>query len=920
MSAVMAEAPPISVAVALVVRDRSTVASTLAAVRRQVYETARVAIVGGESAGRHAADEEGVEWASTVAGLLEHLDPAFTHLWIVDSGAEPRPDALQALVFESERVDAAIAGSKLLDRDDPSRLVSVGIATDVFGTPYTGLDDGEIDAGQYDVVRDVAAVGGASMLVRRDLVRGIKGPDPILAPGASAIDLCQRARLRGGRIVVIPSSEVMVERRARPGWREEAGQLRAILKVYSPLTLLWAVPTLFLLGLIEAIVSPFLGRWTFFDWVRVWLWNLMHVGSTIRSRFIARHNRVAGDEELFRFQLRGSADLRTLFADVGQRLRDRLPGDETMTIADLGRELGQPAFVVGGFALAFAAVSTRTLWSGFPGVGYSLKLPESVSALLTSYAGGWNPGGFGSTDPLPPFTGLFGLVQVMTFSNPSLAAWLLIFGSFLLGTWGMTRLLRTWDIGPIAGTLAGLVLVAGPAARAVAAGTGLGTLVALGVLPWALRIPLSRWPGTGWGQIGRIAATGSITAILALASPLLLPVPFAALVLLALITPGTWSAWRSALVAGAGAVLAVPVLLPWLANADLLRYIAIGEAFWEPGVYLAVALGAAFVATILCAPKRLAQVTGWAGIAATVGALLARTGDYGPGREVELAGIAVASLGSAVVAGIALDLVRREELVTGWRRIVAGVGFLGAAAILVSTVLVILPGRAGLPNDQMEDAIGFTAAADGDPGSSRVLLVGPEDTLPGDSNDVLGAGYRVVSAPEPALWEVWLPRPDDADRALEEALTRLIEGESFRAGADLSPFGIRWVVFMGESPLQDVLAGQLDMVPLEGLHRTTFVSESDLAVRAVASDESEWRWRDNAYLADQPTQAEVVIAELADDGWGPDRQDAGWANSVSGEAGEIRFDPIQARRNQALVALGVFLLLPAMAWWGRRRR
>ena len=126
-----------------------------------------------------------------------------------------RPDALEALVYESERVDAAIAGSKLIAIEDTTKLLSVGVATDVFDTPYRGLDDGEIDAGQYDVVRDVAAVDVASMLIRRDIARGIGGLDPLLPPGAASIDVCQRARIVGGRVVVVPSSEVAVARRLR---------------------------------------------------------------------------------------------------------------------------------------------------------------------------------------------------------------------------------------------------------------------------------------------------------------------------------------------------------------------------------------------------------------------------------------------------------------------------------------------------------------------------------------------------------------------------------------------------------------------------------------------------------------------------------------------------------------------------------
>ena len=71
--------------------------------------------------------------------------------------------------------------------------------------------------------------------------------------------------------------------------------------------------------------------------------------------------------------------------------------------------------MVGALAVAFVAVATRTLWDGFPAVGYSLPLPASGVDLAGAYAGGWNPGGFGSTEPLEPFTALAGIVQTLSF-------------------------------------------------------------------------------------------------------------------------------------------------------------------------------------------------------------------------------------------------------------------------------------------------------------------------------------------------------------------------------------------------------------------------------------------------------------------------------------------------------------------------
>ena len=919
MSAAPAEAPPISVAVAIVIDDLDGLPATLSAVRRQVYEPSRVVIAGGDREARRVAGEADVEWVSSVATVLASIDATTSHVWILHSSAEPRPDALRSLVDEAERVEAGIAGSKLLDLNDPERLISVGVATDVFDSPYTGLDEGEIDAGQYDVVRDVAAVGGASLLIRRDLARGLRGPDPLMAPGAAAIDLCQRARLRGGRVVVVPSSEVLVPGDSADGWREEAGQLRAMIKVYSFMTLLWSLPTRFLVGLLGAIVAPFLGRWTLFSWMKAWAWNLVHLRSTVRGRKLARHHRTVGDTELFRFQLRGSADMRRLVGDVGVRLRERLPGDDRLTLVELGRDLRQPAIVVGVIALGFVLVASRTLWGGFPSVGYSLPLPDSGRDLVGAYAGGWNPAGFGSVEPLQPFLGLAGLVQSIFFDRGNLASGILIAGSLLAGVWGMTRLLRTWGVEAVPGMLAGLVLVAGPATRGIGAETGIGTIVALGALPWALRVPLARWPKSWRARTGRLTAVVWVSALLGAASPLLLLAPPAALLVLAVITPREPGPWRAVGLSVVGSAGGAALLVPWISTADLRRYVESGAAYWEPGMILAVALGIALVVALVTAPKRLAQIAGWGGVLTAGGALIARTADIGGGREVELAGTALAAFGSAVVIGCTLDVVRHVGKIGGWRRLLTGLGVIAAGAVAVSVVLVLLPGRAGLPSDELTKAVRFTAAATGDPMSSRVLLVGSPDELPGDARLVLGAGYRVVSAPEPALWEAWLPETAPVDEALDETLQVLIAGDSFRAGDLLAPFGIRWVIFLGDNPLRSVLDGQLDLVPLEGLAAPTFTSEAEDPVRAVGSNGEPWRWTGTGYEGSADAAGTVFIAEAANTRWYPDWVQSAWGNELAAADGAVGFNPIRARRSQAASAFVLFVVLVGISWWGRRR-
>jgi hypothetical protein len=905
---------------AIIVIDSDGVADTLAAARRQVYGSARVVLVGGDAEVRRVADTESVAWAPSIAGLLGAIPPAVTHLWVLRTGAIPRPDALGALVLEAERNDAAIAGSKLLRADDPERLISIGMATDVFDFPYFGIDADEIDAGQYDVVRDVAAVPGASILMRRDLAKGVHGVDALLAPIPAAVDLCQRARLRGARVIVVPSSEVMIDverTRARP-WREEAGRIRAMLKVYSLLTLVWALPLTFLIGLIEALVVPFLGRWTLFAFLRGWAWNVGHLPSTLAARRQARRGRVVDDAELFRFQLRGSARLKILGSDIASALRSRLGIEEGFGLSELSRDLRQPAFVVAILAVAFALFATRQIWgSGLPLSGYSLALPTSGRATVEAYAGGWNPAGLGSTEPLRPFLGLAGLLQVVLLDRPAATMSLLVVGAAVSALWGTTRLLRSVGVETVAALFGAGVLLAGPAARAMTGDTGLTTWISLGVLPWAVRLLLARHPSGLGATVGRFAAAGWVTGVLAAVAPLAALIPLAAVVLWAALQPTQRSSWRAVLLGAGGLVLAVPLLLPWIAAADLARFVSIGNAYWEPGWLLIIGSAAALAAVVVAGPERLAIVGIWGAMLGALGALLARTGDFGAGREVEHAGLAAASLGSAILVAAALDALRRVDFVHGWRRLLLGVGALAALLVVSSTFIAAIPGRIGLPGDKLGDRLAFTEAALGDPASSRILVIGPGDALPGDARSLRGASYRLVSAPLPTLDEAWLADPTEADAALAAVMRTLINGETSRAGEALAPFGVRWVISLAESPLEDVFAGQLDLVPLGTSDGVALTVDGEQPVRAIGDDGTPWSRTPTGY-AGPPGEGTVFVAESANLRWSPGWAQQEWGNALSAAEGTATFRAIPTRRTQAVAAFGLLIFLLVASWWGRR--
>jgi GT2 family glycosyltransferase len=925
MSSPAAVQPPLSVVAAVMVGDTAELPGILEAVGRQVYGPHHVVAVGGADAARAAVagasvGDTPVAWSPSLEALIKSLDATVSHIWIVHGAARPKPDALEALVEESQRADAGVAGSKILRLHEPNRLVSVGVATDVFEVPYFGLDPEEMDQGQYDVVRDVAVVTGASMLVRRDLATGLGGPDRLLPRQAAAVDLCQRARLRGARVVVVPSSEVLYPEDAGTGmlWREEAGRIRAAIKVYSALTLAWVLPLQFLTGLLEALVAPFLGRWTLFSWVRAWAWNLVWLGSTLGARRAARRGRVVGDEELFRYQLRGSVKLREMASALGERVRRRFPEDAGFGLTDLGRDIQQPVVIAAltvGFVTALAA---RSLWGdGLPSAGYTLGLPTSGPDALRAYAGGWNPAGLGTPEPLRPIVGLAAVAQTVLFGRAGLAATVLTLGAVVLGIWGTARLLRTWGVSSVAGVVAGIVLVAGPATRGITGKGEWGVLIGVGVLPWAVRAAVRSWPERWIPRLGRLAGLAVLVGITAAAAPVLLVAPAVLVVLWVIVAD--LRAWPAAMAVVAATAVGAGLLFPWLGAIDLAGFLEAGPgAFWEPGIPLAAAVVAAAAVVIVAAPRPMAVVAAWGIVTAAGGAVVARLDGLGAGREVESLGQALAALGTAAVVGAAVEALMSTSGDRGWRRGVLWIGAGGAGVVLVSTLLVVAPGRMGLPADELTPALSFTSA---EAGMSRALLVGPADSLPGDVRSLDGAPYRVVSTPLPALWEVWLGDPLLGDEALEATLRSIIAGETTRAGEALAPFGIRWVVVMGESPFEEVFDGQLDMLPLGGLRRPTYVSEAPDAVRALTDAGAVWSTDLPDYTGPAAAQARVRVAENANGRWGPDPwQQDDWANTVSASLGVARVDPWSAHARQAAGSGVLLISLLLLSWWGRRRR
>ncbi len=890
----------VSVAVAVNVVAGVDPQPTLEAVARQAYPAASVTLVGEDDSGVPS----GLVMSADLEEVVASLSPDIDYVWILHGDAEPRPDALTALVDEAERYEASLTGSKLLVAGTRDTLEGVGSATDIFGEPYSGLDEGEVDLEQYDVVRDVAFVSSVSMLVRRDLLRGLQGLDSVLAPVAAGLDLSQRVRIAGGRVMVVPSSEVFHHRRCGRGdggWREQAGRLRAMLKVYTPVTLAWMIPFAFVVGALDSLGSLLQGRWRLGPrYLAAWAWNLARLPSTLKSRRSVTRIRQVRDEELFRYQVRGSVRLRQLGSELSEKALAAFDDETALTrrASQIWNAAGAWGLVV---AVVVVLVGVRSVFLGpLPTVGHSVPLLADARTALARFLGGWNSAGLGSDAPVHPATGLLALIQLVLLNKAQLArsvVTVIAFGSAVMGT---ARLAARLRIGGPGAYLGGVAAVFGPAAALLAGGGRWPALLAIGVLPWALSTVVGDRREGRLQRLADISRTTLAVGLVSMLVPALAVVPLLFAVGVRLI--GRFKVrLLAALVGTVGSLAALPFLLARLGQ-------LVG------GVPLAVDVHpvALLVMVIVVLAGMVAgswRASALAGVMVFGGLAAARV--TGPDAQVALLVIASVGIGLAVSAALR----RRVSRDAGaWFALLAGLG------LVVVSMAGVGGGRAGMPGDQWGERLGFVAL--GPDGVERALLIAATPAeLPGESRPGPGFWYRLIDSEGPTLDQVYLSDPGQGNAALREVLDGISAGITLRPGSLLAPFGVRWVVAVDEAAvdLGPAFQAQVDLQPLPLAEGLVVYDNQVSGSVAQAGDGTVWK-RQGTGFTGPATGGRIRLALQGDGRWGPDWRSSDWAGTVSGSEGVARFSGVAATRAMTGGGLALLALALVMGIWGRRLR
>ncbi|MDQ3983015.1 MAG: glycosyltransferase family 2 protein, partial [Actinomycetota bacterium] len=507
--------------------------------------------------------------------LFVHDDAALTETSVERMVARVLADATTAIV-----------GPKIVSWDDPDRLEEIGMATDRFGYPYKGLDEGEIDLGQHDASVEVFYVTSTCMLMRQEVFRRLRGWDSRMRAFSEDLDLCWRARVAGYTVRVEPLAKarhaIALARGERSSPFEPAryfirrNRLRAVTKSASGLRLIALIPQFLLLTLVEMLGFVILRQpgeiWSL---TRALGWNIATLPQTITERARVQRYRKVPDRKLRRLTVRESTRVRAYIGHQADRL-EQVWGRRAEL---LSRRTGQARAITGrlrGLAGVLLFVGFLGFLLGFrdfllsppAAVGELLPFPERITGMWRAWATPWRSVGLGQEATPAPAFALLGFVPAITLGAAGVAQKLLVMGLGLVAFVGMHHLVSDMVDRP-ARFAAGLAYALGSVGYAGVREGALGTLFFGTAAPFVLAamLQLIGWvkpPRWNRGRaVARVVLGAAVSAAFVPGSLFLYAGCAVVLaVVRALIEPAT-RAVRGFTSCAVALILAWVILLPW---------------------------------------------------------------------------------------------------------------------------------------------------------------------------------------------------------------------------------------------------------------------------------------------------------------------------------------------------------------------
>jgi GT2 family glycosyltransferase len=779
------------------------------------------------------------------------------------------PDAVARMVEAAETIDGVgIVGPKVVDWEDPRVLREVGRSTDRFGFPYSPLEDGERDQGQYDRVREVLFVSSCAMLLSRAAWQRTGLPDERLAAHHDDLDLCWRARLAGFRVVMTPLATARhrgssmrgerADRRAakRGRYFAERAALASMLKNYGLLSLAWLLPLYVVQGLGKVLLFTFERRFEdVFQILSAWGWNLTHAPGTIARRLRTQSRRKVRDRDVRRYMAPSSVRVRRWFEAAEELVEpfaapDGEPGIVPLRARASSLARSRPVLVgwiVGGLV---AALALRRLFGSGDLTGGALAMfpphPESFFAELLS---GVRTTALGGPQSASPALGFVGGLSTLLFGSTALAEKVLLGALPFVAAVAAYRAVLRQTGRRVAGVVAAGAYALCPVTLWAFSEGRIPVLVALATLPvLADRVDVAFGVEPPWRRWRFVVGTGVVVAVGVAFFPglLLAAIPFAVVQLLFASGSRATGLQLSVLFFLAGAVLVFPLLPSFVSGIDASFALHLGDAdfaalarlvlgsepgSWSVAWFLPVA---AVLSAVLAAPQLRGPALRALLVAATsvVLAWLAAAGYLPEAISNPVAYVAAAAVGEILLVGYGIaslqSWIGRQAF--GMRQIAAvALGTLLAAGLTLQAAHAAI-GNWAIGEGKLPPAWPSVASRGG--GEFRVLWVGrvSGSAFPapgGDPEGVVEAGasslrYAVTDREGRSALDVGRTGTGPGYDELERTMGLLLSGTTSHTGALLAPFGVRYVIAGdGDLPAGAITAldRQLDLnlIPFGGL-------------------------------------------------------------------------------------------------------
>ncbi len=796
--------------------------------------------------------DENLGFGRSVDAALAQIDAAPLVLLAHDDVA-PEPDAVRHLVEEAFRSNASVVGPKALRWADPTRLLSVGEGADKFGYPVPYVEAGELDQEQHDAVRDVFTVPDGFTLVRLDLLEAVGGFDQAGSWFGDDLDLCWRAHVAGGRVMVAPSArvrhvEALGERRPVDDRRRQQfrHRMRTMLGCYGTWSLVRILPQLLIVNAIEIVFAVLTGRpGQARDVATAWTWNLGQVSSLRERRAQLAPVRRVRDSEVRALQVRGSARISAFLRGQLAVGEDPLGSAATLSrrlvdgVAGPGRRAALLGWTVVGLVVLIG--SRHLLTRPIPAIGEMVPFPEQITPLLQEWWSSWRRAGFGA-EGFAASADLVGSVGLALFLGAGgLFRTVVLLGMLPLGLYGAWRLVAPTH--SVRASVLGLVAYASVPVGydSFATGSWRG-LMAYGVTPWVVA-RLLRASGTApfgahdppagprvvvpplWRQS---LALGVLVALAATVDPFWIVLPLAIVVAM---VPGAIAAgsfrglWRMSVIATSAGAIAVALHAPWALDmvargADWSTMVGAGGAPTSASVTVlevlsfdtgpigssvlnaALVIAASYVLLVGRGWRLGWAARGWSVALVCWGLVLADGRGWLPFDAPEAqvlfapAGVMMALCVGLGAAAFDFDVRRR---VFSWRQVGGMVALTCLALTFLPVLSAAVGGRWGMPRADHAEALAFLDT-EAEVSSFRVLWLGDPGVLPLrpwplDDRDDLGTpvGYATTLEGTPVFQDGWPGPPEADDAPLRTALDVAIDLDTTRLGRILAPAGVRYI-------------------------------------------------------------------------------------------------------------------------------